>query len=113
MSIQISRKSDAISTAPPNIASIENDYKMSKRAYDIVDSYSILDIYAEDAVQHEHYQQAIEIRNKKLQIQKENEKDESESNKTSTVAIQTGTYWDTLLMKPTIEKGVMVQQTKH
>ena len=79
---------------------------MSKRAYDIVDSYSILDIYAEDAVQHEHYQQAIEIRNKKLQRQKENKKDEGESTKMSTVAIQTGTYWDTLLMKPTIEKEV-------
>ena len=106
MSIQINPKSDAASTSPLNIKSIENDYKMSKRAYDIVDSHSILDIYAEDAVQHEHYQQAIEIRNKKLLIQKENEKDENESNKTSTVAIQTGTYWDTLLMKPTIEKEV-------
>ena len=65
-----------------------------------------MDIYAEDAVQHEHYQQAIEIRNKKIQRQKENEKDEGESTKMSTVAIQTGTYWDTLLMKPTIEKEV-------
>ena len=105
MSIHINPKSDTISAAAPNIVSIENDYKMSERAYDIVDSYSILDIYAEDAVQHEHYQQAIEMRNEKLQRQKELEKDEGESNKTSTVAIQTGSYWDTLLMKPTIDKN--------
>ena len=91
---------------------IENDFKMSPRAYDIVDSYSILDIYAQDAVQHEHYQKAMVIRDEKLKKQEEEKATEmEEEQKQATVAIQTGTYWDTMLMKDsshnvTEERGV-------
>jgi hypothetical protein len=94
---------------------VERDLQMSDRAYSIVDSYSVLDIYAEESYMYQQYtKENAEMAD--LQRQRESptsspkvgvEDQEEEGQKaTTTIAVQTGQYWDSLLIAPADSRKV-------
>ena len=92
---------------------VDIDFKMSENAYSIVDSYSVLDIYAEETVQHQQHELAERFnrqRNGAIEPtdSREGSSDTDANNKPSaTIAVQTGNYWDSLIAK-TEDKGLAV-----